>query len=113
MDWEFLARYGGLYTVLCGGGTVAVAYSLPSSHRGYALLGTIAVGMLLLSWAATGGDNTGTISGGDPAGASAALSSRGSNDVFDSPTRNHSGAGMVFYGVGLLVFGIVALATLL
>ncbi len=113
MDWNFLARYGGLYTVLFGGGTVAVAYVLPPSVRGYALLGTIAVGMLLLARAATSGDDTGTISGGDPVGAAAALSARGSNDVFDSPTREYSGAGMVFYGVGLLVFGIVAVATLL
>ncbi|WP_458204888.1 hypothetical protein [Haladaptatus sp. NG-SE-30] len=112
MDWRYLARSCGLYTILFGGGTVTIAYVLPSSVRGYALLGAIAVGLLLLGRAVSSGEN-GPISGGTPAGASTALSSSGSNDVFDPPDRASARAWSVFYGIGLLVFGIVAISTLL
>ncbi|WP_435153995.1 hypothetical protein [Haladaptatus sp. DFWS20] len=113
MDWRFLAKYGGLYTILFGGGTVTVAYALPPSIRGYALLGAVAIGLLVLGRVASGGDNPGPISGGDPTSAAAALGNRGSNDVFDVTNRHHTGAGLVFYGVGLLLFGVAALLVLL
>ncbi|WP_227354133.1 hypothetical protein [Haladaptatus salinisoli] len=113
MDWEFLARYGGLYTILFGGGTVAVAYVLPPSVRGYALLGAVGTGLLLFGRAAVAGDNPTPTLGGDAEGAATALASAGSNDVFAARDRDHAGGASVFYGVGLAVFGIAAIATLL
>lgn len=112
MDWNFLARYGGLYTVLGGGGTVAVAYLLPSAYRGYALLGAIAVGALLIGKAVVQSGGGGPMTGGDVIGSSIALE-KGSDDVFDPQKGDPSGAGEVFYAVGLVVFGVVALSTLL
>ncbi|WP_049970491.1 hypothetical protein [Haladaptatus cibarius] len=109
MDWNFLARNVGRYTILLGGGTVAVGYVLPPSIRGYVLLAAVATGMLLLGRAASGGDGAGVIRSGTPAGAATALGSAGSNDVFDPPNRDHAGAWSVFYGIGLLLFGMSTL----
>jgi hypothetical protein len=76
-------------------------------------LGAVATGLLLLGRAAVMGDNAGPTTGGDAAGAASALASSGSNDVFAARDRDHAGAASVFYGVGLIVFGIIAIATLL
>jgi hypothetical protein len=113
MDWQFLARHLGLYTVLLGGGTVGVTFLLPESVGPYALLATIAVGMLLVGKAAIDGGGTGPTSGGDAAGASLGLGGSG-NGVFAA--RKDDGvadAVSLFYAIGLVVFGIGALATIM
>lgn len=113
MDWEFLARCVGKYTVLAGGGTVGVTLLLPESVGPYALLAAIAVGMLLFGRAALDGGGGAPMSGGSPAGAAHALES-GSDGVFDPrDTDEPLGAALLFYAVGLVGFGIAALVALL
>ncbi|UPV75770.1 hypothetical protein M0R89_06845 [Halorussus limi] len=113
MDWEFLAHYGGKYTVLAGGGTVTVAYLLPRPFGPYALIGAIAVGMLLIGRAALDGGGGAPMSGGSPAGSAHALS-EGSDGIF-APRESDDPLGVapLFYAIGLVGFGIAALSTLL
>ncbi len=111
MNWEFLARYGGLYTLLGGGGTVAVAYVLPSPYHAYGLLGVIAVGALLIGKAAvdSGGGPT---TGGDVVGSAAGLEARG-DETFAARDSRPANAGQLFYAVGLVAFGLAALVSIL
>lgn len=111
MDWNFLVRYLGRYTVLFGGGTVAVAYLLPGGVRPYALLSAVAAGVLLVGRAAFVGGG-GPTSGGDPAGAGLGLSG-GNSDVLTAHDEEPADAGPLFYAIGLVVFGLGALTTLL
>lgn len=113
MDWAFLVRYTGLYTVLLGGGTITVAYLLPNVVRPYALLVSIAVGLLLFGRAALSGGGGAPTSGGDPVGAGLGVTGNAGNEVFASRQSDPAGAGWVFYAVGLVGFGLIALVTLL
>jgi len=114
MDWEFLLRYGGRYTVLFGGGTVAVASLLPRPVAPYALLASVAVGVLLFGRAALAGGGGGPTTGGDAISSGLGLAASGNNRIFDARDDDApAGAGSVFYALGLVVFGVVAIATLL
>ncbi|NEU58539.1 hypothetical protein [Halorussus sp. MSC15.2] len=112
MDWEFFARFLGQYTILFGGGTVGVAYLLPNPVGPYAILVTIAVGLLLIGRSALDGGGA-PMSGGNPAGSAHGLS-EGSDGVF-APRESDDplGAGLLFYAIGLVGFGVAALVTLL
>jgi hypothetical protein len=111
MDWEFVARYGGRYTVLFGGGTVGVAYLLPSRIRPYALLGTITVGLLLMWRAAAGGKGGGPTLAQEPEAVSG-LKSR-DDSVVVHEENEPLGARKAFFALGLIVFGVGALVTLM
>ncbi|MFC4448492.1 hypothetical protein [Halorussus aquaticus] len=113
MDWAFLARFLGQYTILFGGGTVGVAYLLPNPVGPYAILATIAVGLLLIGRSALDGGGGAPMSGGSPAGSAYGLSG-GSDGVF-APRESDEplGAGLLFYAIGLVGFGVAALVTLL
>lgn len=112
MDWEFLARHLGLYTILFGGGTVGVTFLLPDSVGPYALLAAIAVGLLLFGRAALDDGGAGPTSGGSPAGSAQGLAAN--SEMFAARDPDEPlGAGLLFYAIGLVVFGVGALATLL
>lgn len=108
MDWSFLARYGFRYTLLYGGGVATAAYLLPPTLRGYGILAVVALGALLVGKAAVGGGDT-AMSSGEPGGAGLGLSVTGTN-YYPSREGDPSGAAEVFFAVGLVVFGLVALA---
>lgn len=112
MDWEFLARHLGLYTVLLGGGTVGLTFVLPRTVGPYALLAAIAVGMLLFGRAALDNGGGGPTSGGSPAGAAHGLSENSA--IFAPRDPDESlGAGLLFYAIGLVFFGIAGLVMLM
>jgi len=112
VDWRFLARHVTQYTVAYGGGTVALAFFLPAAYRPYALIALVATGALLVGKAVVSSGGAGPVSGVESGGAGLSLAVSGENSV--APRESDpSGAGEVFYALGLVAFGVAALAWLL
>jgi hypothetical protein len=112
VDWWVLARYLGRYTVGYGGGTVALAFLLPTTYRPYALIALVATGALLVGKAVVESGGAGPVSGVESGGAGLSLAARGESSVAPRET-DPSGVGELFYAVGLVAFGVAALAHLL
>jgi hypothetical protein len=107
-----LARYVAQYTVVYAGGTVVLAFFLPTTYRPYALIALVATGALLVGKAVVSSGGAGPVSGVESDGAGLRLAVSGDNSV--APRESDpSGAGELFYALGLVAFGVAALAWLL
>jgi hypothetical protein len=107
VDWTLVRRAGARYTVAYGGATAGL---VALTGQGLFLLGVVILGLLLLLFAAGG---TGTVRMGT---AMANTESVGIAGTFTDPTEDEAFATaieadlkLVFYGVGLLVFGFAGM----
>jgi hypothetical protein len=107
VDWQLVGRAGARYTVAYAGATVAV---VALTGRGLLLLGLVAVGLVLLVFVAGGG---GSVRMGTAAANAQAMGISGTST---DPTENEEfhqtidgDLKLLFYAVGLIVFGFAGM----
>lgn len=104
MNAATFLRQGGLYTVVLGGGSIAMTYLFPAVLRPIAVGMLMAVGVFLFGWALVSEE-------GPKAGGIQLV--RDSDGTKAGPGMRPTGPPALFYAGGLLVFGAVALVMLL
>lgn len=106
MNWSLVRRGLLRYSLLVGGGSVAVLVALAGTA---AAVVTFVLGLVTLLWVTGGGGNVRTttaVSNADSMGVSGTVSDAADN----APTSMASDIRVFFVGVGLLVWSPIAVA---